>query len=61
MKVACEIAMMAADGGHVSTTEDVISIGGSGKGADTAIVLRPVNAHKFFDLKVKEIVCKPRF
>jgi hypothetical protein len=58
-KVAIEIAMMAADAGLVRTDEDVIAIGGSGKGADTALVLRPVNSEKFFDLVVKEVICKP--
>jgi hypothetical protein len=58
-KVACEIALMAADAGLIRTDEDVIAIGGSGHGADTALVLRPVNSHRFFDLKVKEILCKP--
>jgi len=61
MKVACEIAMMAADSGLVRTDEDVISIAGSDHGADTAILLKPVNTHNFFDLKVREILCKPRF
>ncbi len=60
MKVACEIALMAADAGLVRTDEDVISIAGTGRGADTAVVLRPVNTRNFFDLKVKEILCKPR-
>ena len=63
-KVACEIAVMAADAGLVRTDEEVISIagtGGAGRGADTAIVLKPEPAHTFFDLKVKEILCKPRF
>jgi len=60
VKVACEIALMAADAGLVRTDEDVISIAGTSRGADTAIVLRPVNTHNFFDLKVKEILCKPR-
>ena len=59
MKVACEIALMAADSGLVRTDEDVISIAGTGHGADTALVLSPVNTHNFFDLKVKEILCKP--
>ena len=58
-KVACEIALMAADAGLIRTDEDVITIGGSGHGADTALVLRPVNSHRFFDLKVKEVLCKP--
>ncbi len=64
MKVACEIAMMAADSGLVRTDETVISIagtGGSGRGTDTAIVLTPVNSHNFFELRVKEILCKPHF
>jgi len=61
MKVVCEIALMAADAGLVRTDEDVISIGGTSRGADTAVVLRPVNSEDFFDLKVKEILCKPLF
>lgn len=58
-KVAVELALMAADAGLVSTKEDVISIGGTGKGADTALVLQPANSFHFFDLKVKEVICKP--
>ena len=61
MKVVCEISLMAADNGLVRTDEDVIAIGGSGSGADTAVVLKPVNAHNFFELRVREILCKPRF
>jgi hypothetical protein len=61
MKVACEISMMAADGGLARTDEDAISIAGTGRGADTAIVLTPVNSNSFFDLRIKEILCKPRF
>jgi len=63
MKVACEIATMAADAGLVRTDEEVIAIGGTGReggGADTAVVIQPDNAHHFFDIKVKEIICKPR-
>jgi len=61
MKVACEIAMMATDSGLVRTDEDIIAIAGTSRGADTAIVIKPVNAHNFFDLKIKEILCKPHF
>ena len=63
MKVVCEIAAMAADAGLVRTDEEVIAIGGTGRdggGADTAVVIKPDNAHHFFDIKVKEIICKPR-
>ncbi|MCX6013410.1 MAG: hypothetical protein NTV30_08385 [Chloroflexi bacterium] len=59
-KVACEISIMAADSGLIRTDEDVICIGGSGRGADTAVVLRPVNLIDFFDLRIKEIICKPQ-
>jgi len=61
MKVVCEIALMAADAGLVRTDEDIIAIAGSGRGADTAVVLRPVNTMDFFDLKIREILCKPHF
>lgn len=60
-KVVCEIALMAADAGLVRTDEEVLVIGGSGRGADTAVVLNPVNTSDFFDLKIKEILCKPHF
>ena len=65
MKVVCEIALMAADSGLVRTDEDVIAIAGTGagtggRGADTAVVLKPAPAHLFFELEVKEILCKPR-
>jgi Uncharacterized conserved protein len=58
-KVAIEAALMAADAGHVRTNEDIISTGGSGSGLDTALVLRPVNASSFLDMKVREFICKP--
>jgi hypothetical protein len=58
-KVAVELTLMAADAGLVRTDEDVISIGGANTGADTALLLQPANSFHFFDLKVKEIICKP--
>jgi len=60
-KVCVEIALMAADAGLVSVDRDIIAIAGTSKGADTALVLTPVNAHNFFDLRIKEILCKPHF
>jgi hypothetical protein len=61
MKVVIEISVMAADSGLVSVDEDIIVIAGSGRGADYAVVLKPVYSNDFFDLKIKEILCKPRF
>lgn len=59
LKVAVEIALMAADAGLVPVGRPVLSVGGTGEGADTALVLLPANTHTFFDLKVREILCKP--
>lgn len=59
-KVAIECSIMAADSGVVSTQQDIIAIGGSGTGADTAIVLTPGNMNHFFDLKVREIIAMPQ-
>jgi hypothetical protein len=60
VKVACEITCMASDAGLIRTDEDAIGIGGSGRGADTALVLKPTNTHTFFDMRIKELICKPR-
>ena len=60
MKVCTEIALMAADAGLVTVGETCIAVAGSGRGADTAIVLAPANAQQFFDLRIMEILAKPR-
>jgi len=59
VKVAVEISLMAADAGYVRTDRDCISVGGTGSGIDTALILRPANTADFFDLKVRELLCKP--
>ncbi len=58
-KVCVEIALMAADAGLVEVGEPCIAIGGTGRGADTAVVLSPANAQSFFDIRIHEILCKP--
>jgi hypothetical protein len=60
MKVAVEIAIMAAEAGVVTTGNEIVSIAGTGGGADTAIVLVPAYARKFKELRIREILCKPR-
>lgn len=60
IKVACEITMMAADAGLVPVGKEMIAIAGTTKGADTAAVLLSANSQDFFDLRVLEILCKPR-
>jgi uncharacterized protein len=61
-KVAIEVAIMAADSGHipVSDTTEIIAIGGTRWGADVALVLRPAHSSDFFSLQVKEIIAMPR-
>jgi hypothetical protein len=58
-KVAVEVAVMAADAGALSGN-DIISIGGSGRGADAALVLKPAHQNNLFDMRIREIICKPR-
>ncbi len=60
MKVCVEIALMAADAGLVKVGEPCIAIAGTGRGADTAVVLIPAHVQDFFDLRVMEILAKPR-
>ncbi|HIE39059.1 MAG TPA: hypothetical protein EYH30_00995 [Anaerolineales bacterium] len=60
MKVCLEIALMAADAGQVAVGEPCIAVAGTGRGADTAVVLTPANAQSFFDLQVMEVLAKPR-
>jgi hypothetical protein len=59
IKVAVEVAVMALDAGLIPYGRDVISIGGTNRGADSALVLRPAHSHEFFKTRIKEIICKP--
>jgi len=59
MKVVVECAAMAADSGLIPVEQDVISIAGSGRGADTAVVLKPAHVQAIFDTYVREIIAKP--
>jgi hypothetical protein len=59
IKVAVEVAVMAADAGAL-TGSDIIAIGGSGRGADAALVLKPAHQNNFFDMRIREVICKPR-
>jgi hypothetical protein len=60
LKVCIEIALMAADAGRVRVEEPCIAIAGTGRGADTAVVLVPANVQQFFDLRLMEVLAKPR-
>jgi hypothetical protein len=60
MKVVVEISAMAADAGAIPVDRDVIVIAGSGKGADTAVVIKAAYSHNFFESILREIIAKPR-
>jgi len=59
LKVAVEISVMAADSGAL-TGKDIIAVGGTARGCDSALVLKPVCQSDFFDMRIREIICKPR-
>lgn len=60
LKVCVEIAGMALDAGLVPAGREIIAVGGTAAGADTAIIVVPAHSQNFFDTKIKEIICKPR-
>ena len=59
MKVCVEVAVMAAEAGLVTPDEEVVAVGGTGRGADTAVVLNPGYAASLFDTRIREILCMP--
>jgi len=59
-KVCVEISVMALDAGLIPYGEEIIAVGGTGWGADTACVIIPAHSSQFFDTVVKEIICMPR-
>ncbi len=60
LKVAVEIAVMALDAGLVPYGKEIVAVGGTGSGADTAVVIRPAHARDFFATRIVEIICMPR-
>jgi hypothetical protein len=56
MKVCFEIAVMALDSGLIPYGEVIIAIGGTMKGADTAIILNPVHLQNISETNIKEII-----
>ena len=59
-KVCCEIVMMAADAGLIPEGEEVLAVAGTAKGADTVMVLKSAASKRFLDLKMLEVLAKPR-
>lgn len=59
VKVCYEITLMAADGGLVRSGESVIAIAGTGKNADTALLMQASTSLNIRKLRINEIICKP--
>ncbi len=59
VKVCVEISIMALDAGLVPHGDQIIAIGGSSSGADTAIVITPAHANRVFETKIHKVLCKP--
>jgi uncharacterized protein len=59
-KVAVEVALMAADACAIPLQDEIVTLGGAGKGADTALIVEPKCSAEFFDFRIREIICMPR-
>lgn len=60
MKVCVEIVIMAADMGLIPVDKEVIAIAGTGRGADTAVVIKPAHMPTLLELRIREILAMPR-
>ncbi|WP_105204483.1 pyruvate kinase alpha/beta domain-containing protein [Neobittarella massiliensis] len=58
-KVCVECAAMALDGGYIPYGEDIVAVGGTGHGADTAVVLRPGYSKTILKSSIKDVLCLP--
>ena len=50
---------MAANGGLVDTDEQVVVVSGTGRGADTALVMNGATSVDPKKLHISQILCKP--
>jgi hypothetical protein len=58
-KVCVEITLMATDAGLIPADKDVVAVAGTMRGADTALRIKPANAARLFDLRIREVIAKP--
>jgi len=60
MKVAVEVSIMALEAGLIPAGGEIVAVGGTDEGCDTAVVVRPAHAHRIKEFRICEILCKPR-
>jgi hypothetical protein len=58
-KVCVECATMALDAGVLPYGQPVVAVAGTGKGADTCVVLTPAHSHEILQTKIHQTLCKP--
>ena len=64
-KVAVEVILIAADKGEINVYEDVIGVGGTASGSDTAIIARATKTEEVFSkdtskkLEIREVLAMP--
>jgi len=66
LKVAVEVVLIAVASGFLEPFQEVIAVGGTGRGADTAIVAYATYPNHLFSqdqakrFRIRELLCKPR-
>lgn len=58
VKVGIEVTVAALDAGLIRP-EPTIGVGGTGQGADAAVILTPDASIRFLNTKIHEVLCKP--
>ncbi len=58
-KVAVECSIMALEADAIRYGKDVVAMGGTGRGVDTALVVQPAYSAQILETVVREILCKP--
>ncbi len=58
-KVCVECSTMALDAGLIPYGEEIIALGGTRRGVDTALIVSPEHADSILDTKIHQIICKP--
>ena len=65
LKVAVEVVLIAVASGFLEPFQEVVAVGGTSRGADTAVVLNATFPNHVFSqdtakrLKIREVLCKP--
>ncbi len=59
-KVAVQCVQIAANVDLLDDDEEVVSVAGTGRGADTAIAILAAKSDRFGDREIQKILCRPR-